>query len=615
VSGSQGLEWIPVLWFYLEGVLMTTAMIVNALVVFVYLLSMVVLGVVMSRYVKGDDDYFLAGRSLNKWVVAGTIMATNVAAIYLVGPAGAAYKGGGVSVLLIAWTGNMIAAVSALFFVPRLRRLRITTVSEFLEERYGVSMRLLPAALWIIYYALFAGNAIYTLATVLEPVLGINPQIIILFVSGGVILYCFSSGLVAAAYTSVIQSFLMIVGGLLLLPLSLKAVGGISGLASQVPESFFVFWKSGDVWPTWKDVIMFTILGLPYWCTSQYMLQRSFAGRSVRAAGRGVILAALLTGPLTLSYIVPGICGAVLYKDTLEVADSVLPRLLVDYLPMGLAGLFLAGLVAASNSTAAALLNSLATLTEHDFYRRFVPGKTSSHYLRVGRIATLVGGLVGLLFAFNVQRLGGIIEANYAIMSFFEPPIFIVVAAALFWRKANLSGAVATIVGGMLFSGIAAAQGMGSADRTLWAFPVCLVLMIAGTLFGERFFARDPEKQRLADELIGRMRGLRFDYSIRSGVFGCVWAVLSLVGFVACAVWEEALPKPGNLLIFMGLMMSFVLGCYLAVPTLLPGESEQGDEGEQAIDRSIISLIVGNGWTWFAVYVVAALLVAILYWL
>src|SRR5210317_1091609 len=95
---------------------------INAIVVFVYLISMVGLGIYLSRYVKNEEDYFLAGRSLNKWIIAGSIMSTNVAAVYLVGPAGAAYGGGGVSTLLIAWTGNMIAAVSALFFVPRLRR-------------------------------------------------------------------------------------------------------------------------------------------------------------------------------------------------------------------------------------------------------------------------------------------------------------------------------------------------------------------------------------------------------------------------------------------------------------------------------------------------------------
>ena len=587
----------------------------NAVVVFAYLGSMVVLGVYLSRYVRKDEDFTLAGRSLNSWVIAGSIMATNVAAIYLVGPAGAAYKGGGAAVLLIAWTGNMIAAVSALFFVPRLRRLRITTVSEFLERRYGLALRLLPAALWIIYYALFAGNAVYTLSVVLEPVLDISSEWLILIVAGGVITYCFFSGLVAAAYSSVIQSFLMIVGGLILLPLSLKAVGGISGFAEKVPESFFVLWKAGGAWPTWKDVVMFALLGFPYWCTSQYMLQRSFAGRSVRDASKGLTLAALMTGPLTLSFIIPGICAAVLYTggDALAKADSVLPRMLVDMLPVGLAGLIIAALVAASNSTASALLNSLATLTQHDFYKRFVPEKSPRHYLWIGRVATLVGGALGLVFAFNVERLGGIIQANFEIMSFFEPPIFVLVAAAIFWRRTNFLGGTLAIVGGVAFNAIAFFQGVSAADRAIWAFPICAVLLAAGSFIGNRLKPATPEEREKADELLSRMRGARPDFGSRRGQVGLVLAGVSLAAFVACAFLEGLLPKPGNILIFMGLMMTFVLGCYLAISVFVPDERDGLEVEEGAIGVSWTHRIVGNGWVWLGMYVLAGIMMVVLY--
>lgn len=152
------------------------------------------------------------------------------------------------SVLLIAWTGNMIAAGSALIFVPRLRRLRITTVSEFLETRYSLALRLLVAGWWILYYALFAGNEMFTRATVLSPVLHVAASSIIVFVSGGVLVYCCFAGLMATAYSAVIQCFLMIVGGLILLPLSLKhaAVGGIGGLVAGVDPQVLTFWKTGQ---------------------------------------------------------------------------------------------------------------------------------------------------------------------------------------------------------------------------------------------------------------------------------------------------------------------------------------------------------------------------------
>ncbi|MCK5801315.1 MAG: sodium/solute symporter [Lentisphaeria bacterium] len=590
-------------------------MAINAIVVFVYLLAMVALGVYLSRYVKSEEDYFLAGRSLNKWIIAGSIMSTNVAAIYLVGPAGAAYGGGGVSTLLIAWTGNMIAAMSALFFVPHLRSMRITTVSEYLEDRYGVALRLLPAGLWMLYYALFAGVGMCTLSTVLSPILGVPVESLIIFVGGGVLLYCCCSGLIGAAYSSVIQAFIMILGGLILLPLALKQVGGLQclyeTLSAQGGESFFVFWKGGDagVWPTWKDVFMFVMLGLPYWCTSQYMVQRSFAGKSVRESSRGVILAALMTGPLTLSFIIPGICGVVLYGGVVA-GDDALPSLLNDFLPLGLGGLILAALVAASNSTASALLSSLSTLAQHDYYRRFIPGKNAKHYMWVARVATLIGGVIGIAFAF-VAREYGIIQTAYNLMGFFEPPIFVIVAGALFWKRANSWGAISAAVVGIAFNFLSRfVFGMDAATQTILCFPVSTAALMVGTYVSRAAGAKSAAEE--GQTMFSGMSMSNLKFSV-SGWFGVIWAVGSLWAFIICSFCESALPKPANMFIYLFLMMSFVLGCYFAVPAFVPETDEDKAEDKEGIATSLTHRIIGSGWTWFAVYLISFALMFGLY--
>jgi SSS family solute:Na+ symporter len=589
---------------------------INAIVVFVYLIGTVLFGMYLARYVKKDEDFFLAGRSLNQWVIAGTIMAANVAAIYLVGPAGAAYGGGGISVLLIAWTGNMVAAGSALFFVPRLRRLRITTVSELLETRYSVALRLLVAGWWIIYYSLFAGNAMYTLATVLSPVLNMEPTSIILFVSGGVIIYCFSAGLMATSYSAVIQSFIMIIGGLILLPLCLKhpAVGGVSGLFEKVDPQIMTFWKTGEVWPAVQHIIMFALLGLPYWCTSQYMLQCSFAGRSVRHASRGLIIASMITGILTLSYIIPGICGQLIYADNpLGAGDSILPKLLVDVLPVGIGGLIVAGLVAASNSTASALLTALSTLAENDFFRRFVPGKTSRQYLWFGRCALVAGGLLGILFSFYVEKVG-IIKANFDIMSVFEPPIFVIVAGALFWRRSNAFGATAAMVGGIAFGALTAMVFKIPAEmRTFLSFPVCVALLGVGSWVGSMVRPRTEAQNDKIEALLARTRGVELQLGTRNGIVGLGLAGIALIVFVVSAVFEEALPRPANLFVFMGSMLTFVLGCYIAVPAFMPDAEEGQEEGTSAIEGSMVQKILGSGWSWLAVCGLSTILVIVLY--
>jgi len=595
-----------------------TPNIVNAAVVFAYLAGTIGIGIYLSRFVKQDTDFFLAGRSLNKWVIAGMIMATNVAAIYLVGPAGAAYAGGGVSVLLIAWTGNMIAALSALIFVPRLRRLQITTVSELIETRYNVGLRLLVAGWWIIYYALFAGNAMYTLSTVLAPVLGLTQTQLIWFVSGAVILYCFFSGLMAAAYSSVIQSFLMILGGLILLPLCLNhpAVGGISGFAEQITPRAATFWKTGaDVWPNYKSVIMFILLGLPYWCTSQYMLQCSFAGRSVRQASRGLILAAMITGVLTLSYIIPGICGRMIFADApLSESDQILPRLLINVLPAGLGGLIIAALVAASNSTAAALLNAAATLSEHDFFRRFFPDRTARQYLAFGRAAVVVCGLLGVVFAFHVDGLGGIIKANFTIMSVFEPPIFVIVAGALLFRWATASGAIAAMIGGIAFGSVGwlcYGDVLSMEDRTFLAFPLCLAILVVASLVSRRIAPRTAEQADRVDEFLAKAGGKPPVFKAVSAKSGLALALLALVAFVWTALSEQSLPQPGNILIIMGIVLAFTFGCYLAAPAFVPDAKEGETEG--LADLTGLRKWLASGWSWLTIGIVSLVMVIVLY--
>jgi len=590
---------------------MSAAQSANLIVVVVYLLGVVALGVYLSRFVRRDEDFFLAGRALNHWVVAGTVMATNIAAIYLVGPAGAAYQSG-VPVLLIAWTGNMIAAVSAALFVPRLRRLRITTISEMLEKRYNVHLRVLVAVIWMVYYALFAGIGMYTLSASLQPVLGISMNTVILCVSVAVIIYCFAAGLMGV-YSDVLQNFLIIIGGVILLPVALKAVGGIGAFAAKIPESHFVFWQAGTTWPTYKDVIMFTVIGLPYWCTSQYMLQRSFAGRSVLDAAKGLALAALLTGPITLTYIVPGICGSILYSGENAIAkpDFVLSKLFSDLLPAGLGGVFIAALVAASNSTASSLLNALATLFEHDIFRRFSAAKRAAVYTWVGRAAIAVGGGLGLAFAFSVERLGGIIRASYKIMTFFEIPVFAIVAAALFWRGANPPGAILAVITAIGFNAYAEfALKMGDADRTFLCFPIAFLALIAGSI-GWRAL-KGETKDAEARRLTALARVSLPPGGARRWV-GLAIAAAGLILFILCAFGEELLPKPANILIFMGLMMTFVLGIFIALPTLVEKE-EPGKAPERGtIEASWIHRVAGSGYTWGAVYAAAAVLMVVLY--
>jgi SSS family solute:Na+ symporter len=512
-------------------------------------------------------------------------------------------------VLPVIWIGNTIAALSALLFVPRLRRLRVTTVTELLEKRFGLGLRLLPAAVWIVCYALLAGNIIYMTAAGLKPLLGdgASVELAIWCVGGAIVLYCFFSGLLAVVFADVIHAFLIVLGGVTLLPVALGQAGGLQGLADKVPGEMLALWRSEGAWPTWKDAVMLSLLGLPYWCASQYMLQRSFAGRTARASARGFVLAAVMMGPLALCYVLPGICSSAVHTGPAEVpkTEALFLNLLPAGLPAGLSGLFAVAVVAAAASAASALLSSLATLAGHDGFRRIRPYASERAGLRFGRGAILLAGAASLAFAFHVPDLGGFVKANYAVISFFEPPIFVVVAAAVFWRRANAWGAGLALLAGLAFNLYCIREGWAATDRTILAFPVCALAMVWGTFLGG---LPDAETRYRVERLFHRMR--RPEGHIRAArhdmALGLAGAALA--AFVAGAFTEDLMPKPWNVLIMLALGTAVPLASYFSVPLFAgpatddgrrPGEEE---ETPPAIEQSWMRPLLGSGWTWLLVF-------------
>lgn len=584
----------------------------NLVVIIAYLIGIVVFGLFMNIYVKKAEDYFLGGRAFNHWVVAGSVIGTNVAAIYLVGPAGVAYDSG-VPVLMIAWTGNMLAAFSAALFVPRLRRLRVTTVPDILETRYNRVVRLLPVILWLFYYAFFTGNNLYALCLCLSTVLDWPVQKLIWTAGPIVVIYSGTAGLLGAAYTDILQTFLMVIGGVILLPLAMREVGGIETFIAQTPPELFTFWKAGTSGINWQDLIMFTLTGFPFWCTSQYLLQRTFGGRSIKDASKGLALAAILTGPLTLCYILPGMCGRIIYSgdQALANADQILPTLFKDIIPQGLGGIFIAALIAASYSTIAAVLNASATLFTNDIYRPTRPEKSSAHYTWVGRGVTALIGFIAIFFALNVEKLGGIINANYEIMTFFEPPIFVVVCAALFWRRITNFAAIATLLGGTLINAVCTwGFGMGPAYRSFVIFPSCFIILFLFSAMS----SNSDEQQRRIDQFLAALSPGKLALRNSRALLGMAISALSLLAFVLCSVYERFIPKPGNVFVFLALVTSFVAGVLVMLPQVIGREIDSPQGENEALSRSLVNRVLSSGYLWLAVYAFAGCLMLFLYY-
>ena len=619
---------------------MSTTAAINLAVVLIYLAAMLGLGLWLARYIRGGVDYFIAGRSLNRWVICGSVMATNVAAVYLVGPAGRAYQEG-VPLLLMAWSGNMLAAISAVSFLPRFRRLGITTITELLEQRYGRAVSAGVSGLWVVFYALFSGVIMMTCATVITGAFGWQDsfELITVAIAAVVIIYCLASGLLAVVYTDLLQSFLIIGGAVILLPLGIKAGGGLETLfdPQKIDPEKWIMWRlpGPGVSTDYQTILMLFVLGLPYWFTSQYMLQRSFAGRNVREASKGLLWAAILTGPLTLCYIVPVMAAGTVeqFQPKPGEADMILPMLAQKVMPVGLGGLFLAALVAASNSTASSYLNSLATLFGQDLYRPLRPGRDDRHYLAVGRGVTMVAGLIGLGYAILSHRAGaGLLDAAWEIGSIFQPAVFVVVAGALFFPRGTRAGGICCLVVGITYAGCGAlglwswfghACGLETvplvhhffdwdhtkpATRALVGMPLAVA-----TLVGVSLAQRAPVSASTR-ELLERMRYRTAGWSTRSRIGAAVSGV-SLVAMLAFGFVDARLPdsfRPWTVLAYLAVLTAFIAGMLNVANALLP--AEEIESGEPApIERSWLARYLATGRAWAIVYVTGAILVVVLY--
>ncbi|NLE54706.1 MAG: hypothetical protein GX617_07205, partial [Lentisphaerae bacterium] len=282
-----------------------------------------------------------------------------------------------------------------------------------------------------------------------------------------------------------------------------------------------------------------------------------------------------------------------------------------DIIPAGLGGIFIAALIAASYSTIAAVLNASATLFTNDIYRPARPACSSTHYTWVGRGVTVLVGLIAMFFALNVEKLGGIINANYEIMTFFEPPIFVVVCAALFWRSITNKAAIATLVGGTLVNAICTwGLHMGPAYRSFVIFPACFAILFLVSALTRN----SAEQQNRVDRFLATLSPGALDLRSTRFLAGLAISVLSLAAFVLCSVFEQHLPKPANVFVFLALVTGFVAGVLVMLPKVIGREVDSPLGENDALSKSLVNRVLSSGYLWLAVYTFAGALMFFLYY-
>jgi SSS family solute:Na+ symporter len=372
------------------------------------------------------EDYFLAGRELNWWLIGISLVASNISTEHFVGLAGRGYELG-LAIASYEWMAAVTLVVVALFFLPRFLRAGIFTMPEYLEYRYDGLARSIMAFFMMLAYVLVAlATVLYSGALALNAVIGLDliPGIWIIGALAG--LYVTYGGLRAVVWTELIQGTALLLGALLVFVLSLKAIGGWGAFTALSAGKLHTVlpWNHPEM--PWLAVFIggLWIPNLFYWGLNQFITQRALAARSLAEGQRGTLFAAAIKLTIPFLIIMPGIMAAHIFPDLIKAPDQAYAVLIRELVPAGLLGIMLAALFGAVLSTFESLLNSAATIFSLDVYQRlWRPDAEPMQLLRVGRWATVALFLVGCLWAPIVGRAGSVFQYIQMFWGFISPGI------------------------------------------------------------------------------------------------------------------------------------------------------------------------------------------------
>lgn len=432
-------------------------------IVIVYVILTMYIGWRVSRNVGDFEDFAVGGRTFGPFMLAATFGATNFSTWSLVGKPGMVY-GSGISVVWIAWNA-MACILAAVIFVPIYRKLRYNTMSEIFEDRYDGRVRSIISMIWIIADTFNRfGVTVYAAAVILGLLLNISPSLLVVGIALVVLIYTYLGGLRSVVITDAIQFVFMWVGLFIGAIFIFKEFGGWTGLSEAIPTDLLEWVPSAEKSTGWPWIMAMTILGFPYFITSQFVMQRGLGAKSVSAAKWGMIFAAFLAVPMALMEVIPGLAAKALLPESLVSTlhpDMIGPQVYMQLLPVGLLGLFFSALIAAGISTADSALCGSSSLFTEDFYRKWRPNQDEKHYLKVTRIATIVLAIMGTIWALLVPKLGGALDAIFNVIAITDMPIFVIICLAIFWRKMNAIAALTAILGGTIAGTIVSVLGVG----------------------------------------------------------------------------------------------------------------------------------------------------------
>ncbi|OIQ38428.1 MAG: Na+/glucose cotransporter [Bacteroidetes bacterium MedPE-SWsnd-G1] len=427
----------------------------------IYFLALIAVAVwVILQKNKNTEDYFLAGRNVGWFVIGASIFASNIGSEHVVGLAGTGAESGMpmAHYELHAW----IVLLLGWLFLPFYIRSGAFTMPEFLEKRFDARSRWFLSVFSLVGYVITKVSVtIYAGGIVVSQLLGIDfwtGAIGIVLFTG---LYTIIGGMKAVIYTETLQTVILIVGSLIITYLGMQEVGGWEELRATVGPEHFNMWRpmSDPDFP-WTGLLFGgTVVGIWYWCTDQYIVQRTLAANNIKIGRRGAIFGAYLKILPIFIFLIPGIIAYALAQKgvlTYEKADEVFPVLVTTLLPVGLKGLVAGGLMAALMSSLASVFNSCSTIFTIDIYKKLKPEMPEKKLLKIGRIATTIVVVLGIIWIPIMEKIGGGTLYKYlqSVQSYIAPPITAVFVLGILWKRVTAKAAIVTLMSGLIVAAL-----------------------------------------------------------------------------------------------------------------------------------------------------------------
>jgi SSS family solute:Na+ symporter len=511
-----------------------TLTVIDWLIMLVYLAFVLGIGFWLRRSIRTSTDFFMSGRSIPAWVAGLAFLSANLGAQEVIGmgASGAKY---GIATSHFYWIGAIPAMVFVgIFMMPFYYGSRARSVPEYLKLRFDEKTRGFNAITFAAMTVFSSGISMYAMAKIIQSLhlfdaafqwAGVPTEWVfhacIVISSIIVLVYIFLGGLTSAIYNEVLQFFLIVAGFLPLVWLGLKSVGGLNGLAENVPPAFMHSWRYMDqpennpMGIEWFGLAMGLgfVLSFGYWCTDFLVVQRAMAAESMSAARRTPLIAAVPKMVFPFLVIVPGIIAVALPStiplpspaaqagQTVERArkgiipqkidektgelkfdkegnpefdyDLAIPNMLLVYFPTGILGLGLTALLASFMSGMAGNVTAFNTVFTYDIYQSYIhSGASDRHYLWVGRITTVWGIALSVAAAYAATRFNNIMDMLQLVFGFVNAPLFATFLLGMFWKRATPNGAFFGLVGGtlaaMIHHGLTLPRGAGWGIKGGW---------------------------------------------------------------------------------------------------------------------------------------------------